>query len=245
MLFRHHSLAASGISPSQVLHDLRTLDAQAAASSPSKDEEPFDPDNQKFLRRIQQRGREAMIAESFARVRRDFDAFLEEKVNLNWEEQRQRIYEHFGLAPRGESEGEGLGASARTTGAFGASKSVRFASGPGQQPTSSTRRSVFGRSGLAKSVIGSTTGTRDAAQIFSPTATSMQSADTRFLREKMGHFASKVQRLNEARLQEKSFPVLHEFSEVEKSTIADVGPVCALTVPGVMLTSISGPSPAF
>lgn len=222
MSCRHYSLTASGISPGQVLHDLRTLDTQAPAPTPPRDDEPFDPDNQKFLRRIQQRGREAMIAESFARVRRDFDAFLEEKVNLNWDEQRQRIYEHFGLASRGEAGGEGLGATARGSGAFGATKSVWFATGPGQQPTSSTRRSVFGRSGLSKSVIGSTIGSGDAAQIFSPTATSMQSADTRFLREKMGYFAAKVQSLNEARSQEKSFPVLHEFAEIEKLTISDV-----------------------
>ncbi|WEW59428.1 nuclear pore complex subunit [Emydomyces testavorans] len=218
----HYALTASGISPGQVLHDLRSLDAQAPAPSPAKDDEPFDPDNQKFLRRIQQRGREAMIAESFARVRRDFDAFLEERVNLNWDEQRQKIYEHFGLAPKGEAGSNAPGATMREGGAFGATKGAKFGTDLGQRPTSSTRRSVFGRSGLSKSVIGSTVRSGDATQTFSPTASSMQSVDARFLREKMGQFGTKVQHLNEARLQEKALPVLHEFAEVEKLTISDV-----------------------
>ncbi|EAS29773.3 nuclear pore protein [Coccidioides immitis RS] len=218
----HYSLTASGISPGQVLHDLRELDKQGPPPNVMRDDEPFDPDNQKFLRRMQQRGRDVMIADSFARVRRDFDAFLEEKVNLNWDEQRHKIFEHFGLAPKSEASGDRLGETTRDSGAFGASKSVRFGADLGQRPASSTRRSVFGRSALSKSVIGSTISGGDVAQIFSPTASSLQAADTRFLREKMGHFATKVQRLNEARSQEKAFPVLHEFAETEKLTISDV-----------------------
>ncbi|EEP77736.1 conserved hypothetical protein [Uncinocarpus reesii 1704] len=220
--YRHYSLTASGISPGQVLHDLREFDTHGPAPTTTKDDEPFDPDNQKFLRRIQQRGREAMIADSFARVRRDFDAFLEEKVNLNWDEQRQKIYEHFGLAPRGDTGGDDLGATRRESGAFGTTKGVRFGGDLGQRPTASTRRSVFGRSALSKSVIGSTTGSGNAMQIFSPGASSAHAADTRFLREKMGHFATKVQRLNETRQQEKAFPILHEFAETEKLSASDV-----------------------
>ena len=39
------------------------------------------------------------------------------------------------------------------------------------------------------------------------------------MREKIGHFGLKVQKLNEMRLQERTFPVLHEFAEAQ--TVAD------------------------
>jgi nuclear pore complex protein Nup93 len=38
----------------------------------------------------------------------------------------------------------------------------------------------------------------------------------------MGHFADKVQRLNAARLDERPFPVLHEFADVEQRAGGDV-----------------------
>ncbi|KAK2760360.1 hypothetical protein FQN54_002430 [Arachnomyces sp. PD_36] len=219
----HYLLAASGISPGRALRDLRTLDSQATSASPLKQADTFDPDNEKFLRGIQQRGRQAMVAESLARVHRDFDAFLEDQVSLNWDEQRQRIYEHFGLAQK-EDGGEGFGASA--SGAFG--RTTKQGKGPAASRggASAGTRSVFGRSGLEKSVIGPPGNGLTNSQLFSSSGSanegSTQPADTRFLREKMGYFAEKVQRLNEARLQEKPCPVLHEFSQIEEHAGGDV-----------------------
>ncbi|PGH13696.1 hypothetical protein AJ80_06201 [Polytolypa hystricis UAMH7299] len=213
------SLAASGISPGQVLHKLKALDTYSPAPSPFKRDDDFDPDNQKFLRKIQQRGREAMIAESLVRVRRDFDSFLEDKVSLNWDEQRQKIFEHFGLAVRDDSNGDKLRQS--KGGAFGRTTLGK------QGVASASRRSVFGRSALEKSVIGSPGLGASTQQLFGDSVSrgdngNLQSADTRLMREKIGHFASKVQRLNEARMQEASFPVLHEFAEAEKLSGGDV-----------------------
>jgi nuclear pore complex protein Nup93 len=221
-------LAASGISPGQALHDLRILDTQTTVSSPLKHADTFDPDNQKFLRRVQQRGRDAMIAESLARVRRDFDAFLEEKVNLNWEEQRQKIYEHFGLnygaaALADTPDPTAKGSFGRATAASGS----RAGFGSSRGYASATRRSVFGRSGLDKSVIGYPGDGAASSQLFTDPVTrsdgaNIQSPDTRLLREKIGYFAVKVQQLNEARLQEKVYPVLHEFADAEKLAGGDV-----------------------
>jgi nuclear pore complex protein Nup93 len=45
--------------------------------------------------------------------------------------------------------------------------------------------------------------------------TAAHSPDLRFQREKMGHYAEKVQQLNLARLQGKCYPILDEFSYVE------------------------------
>ncbi|KAK2748205.1 hypothetical protein FQN55_004481 [Onygenales sp. PD_40] len=221
----HYSLAASGISPGQVLQDLKMLDTQATASSPFKHTDTFDPDNQKFLRQVQQRGREAIVAESLARVRKDFDNFLEEKVNLNWDEQRQKIYEHFGLTPKDDSSRANLDSTAR--GAFG--KSSAFGRPDmARGAESGARRSVFGRSALGKSVIGSPSVNGRGSQAFGDSfirneaGAGIQTTDSHFLREKIKYFAGKVQTLNEARLQERVFPILHEFAEIETLAGGDV-----------------------
>ncbi|EZF28009.1 hypothetical protein H112_00106 [Trichophyton rubrum D6] len=220
------SLTASGISPGKVLQDLHTFNTQTGtpavpaapvpAPSVSFEQESFDPDNQKFLRRVQQRGREAMIAESLARARKDFDTFLEDKVSLNWDEQRQKIYEHFGLVSKDGTGSGSFGFSRRDQG--GKADRDEHA---GFQSTS--RKSVFGRSGLSKSIIGSAS-VGGAGSIFADsttrsTALPQQGGDSRSMREKIGHFGLKVQKLNEMRLQERTFPVLHEFAEAQ--TVAD------------------------
>ncbi|EEH39027.2 hypothetical protein PAAG_01489 [Paracoccidioides lutzii Pb01] len=226
----HYSLAASGISPGQILQDLKMLDTQTTASSPFKQTDAFDPDNQKFLRQAQQRGRDAMIAESLSRVRKDFDIFLEDKVNLNWDEQRQKIYEHFGLTPWdgsacGKADSSSRAAFGRT-GALGRSTPSGLDMSRGGK--SGARRSVFGRSALGKSVIGSPLVSARSPQSFADSimkndgSGGIQSADSRFLREKIRYFAMKVQALNEARLQERVFPILYEFAETERVAGGDI-----------------------
>lgn len=166
-----------------------------------------------------------MVAESLARVHRDFDTFLEDQINLNWDDQRRKIYEHFGLAQREDGAGEGFGASA--SGAFGRTTKQGKGPAPSRGAASTGTRSVFGRSGLEKSVIGPPGNGLSSSQIFAGPAdagdaAAIQTPDTRFLREKMGYFAEKVQRLNQARLQEKPFPVLQEFSQIEEHAGGDV-----------------------
>ncbi|KAJ5096250.1 hypothetical protein NUU61_005606 [Penicillium alfredii] len=222
----HYLLAASGISPGQALRDLKSLDPQASLAPSAKDVDSFDPDNQRFLRNIQQRGRQVMIAESLARAHRDFDAFLEERVDMDWEDQRQKIFQHFGLS---QKDGSGAGDLRSTTrGAFGRSgrQSKQTAGGSAHGPSTASRRSVFGRSGLEKSVIGTPGIGLANRQLFEDPAErnegpSAPSPDLRFLREKMGHYAEKVQQLNTIRLQGQTYPILHEFSDVEQHTGGD------------------------
>lgn len=223
----HYLLAASGVSPGHALRDLKALDPQASISAPSKEQDTFDPDNQKFLRNMQQRGRQVMIAESLSRAHRDFDAFLEDKVDLDWEEQRRKIFQHFGLAQSHDNAGDTMGATVKgSTGRF-----MRQSKQPGsvlsQSPSQGSRRSVFGRSGLEKSVIGTPGTGFSRPQIFEDPAErnegpSVHAPDFRFLREKMGYYADRVQLLNSARLQAQTFPILHEFSAVEQHAGRDV-----------------------
>ncbi|KAL3469117.1 Nup93/Nic96-domain-containing protein [Aspergillus californicus] len=217
----HYLLAASGVSPGHALRDLKALEPQASIALP-KEPDTFDPDNQKYLRHIQQRGRQVMVAESLARAQRDFDSFLDEKVDLDWEEQRHKIFKHFGLSQKEDSMGDSklsFGRSTRQTNQFG---SVSAYGPPG-----GSRRSVFGRSGLDKSVIGTPGAGKASHQLFDDSverteSSGSQALDTRFLREKMGYYADKVQSLNSFRLQARSFPILHEFADVEKHASGDV-----------------------
>ncbi|EEQ29995.1 protein kinase domain-containing protein [Microsporum canis CBS 113480] len=50
----------------------------------------------------------------------------------------------------------------------------------------------------------------------------LQGVDSRPMREKIGHFGLKVQKLNEMRIQERTFPVLREFAEAQKVADTDV-----------------------
>nr|7TBI_G1 Chain G1, Nic96 R2 [Saccharomyces cerevisiae]7TBI_G2 Chain G2, Nic96 R2 [Saccharomyces cerevisiae]7TBJ_G1 Chain G1, NUP93 R2 [Homo sapiens]7TBJ_G2 Chain G2, NUP93 R2 [Homo sapiens]7TBK_G1 Chain G1, NUP93 R2 [Homo sapiens]7TBK_G2 Chain G2, NUP93 R2 [Homo sapiens]7TBL_G1 Chain G1, NUP93 R2 [Homo sapiens]7TBL_G2 Chain G2, NUP93 R2 [Homo sapiens]7TBM_G1 Chain G1, NUP93 R2 [Homo sapiens]7TBM_G2 Chain G2, NUP93 R2 [Homo sapiens] len=49
-----------------------------------------------YLSNLQTKTTLSMIADGLERSARDFDAFLEENVTLEWEAQRKRIYQHFG-----------------------------------------------------------------------------------------------------------------------------------------------------
>ncbi|KAJ5895471.1 Nucleoporin interacting component Nup93/Nic96 [Penicillium taxi] len=218
----HYLLASSGITPGRALRDLQSLDPQAPLAA-AREIDSFDPDNQRFLRNMQQRGRQVMVAESLSRAQRDFDTFLEEKVDMDWEEQRQKIFEHFGLSQKDSTDSGSLRATNR--GAFGRtarqSKQAGATSGP-----AASRRSVFGRSGLDKSVIGTPGSGMTNRQLFEEPAErneglSASSPDLRFQREKMRQYADKVQQLNVARLRGQTYPIFHQFSEVEVRTGGD------------------------
>ena len=177
-----------------------------------------------------------MIAEGINRAHRNFDAYLEEHVDINWEAQRRKIYEHFGLMPknaeqrpeatRNDTNTRQRGSfdplhdnSLRESGSFG--RSTRRGQGTNtDRPRQGTpNRSMFGQSGMQKSVIGTPgVGSGNAtlfADVAAKTSTSLGVQDSRFLREKQGKLAEKVQRLNEARLQEKVYPILQEFAILE------------------------------
>ncbi|KAI5288218.1 hypothetical protein KEM54_005382 [Ascosphaera aggregata] len=201
------SLAASGIPPSVVRSKLAALDSQAPARATSRNNESFEPDTQRFLRQIQQRGKDAIAADSFARVRNEFNSFLEDKIALSWEEQRDKMFEKLGLGSTNSDKP--ANDFSKTKSGFGATSTL----GP--------RSSVFGRSGLKKSVIG--TPATDIMGMHGFGETAVRRADAyplniRALRQKMGRFASVVRTLNGARMQEKSLPLLHEFRDIEQSS---------------------------
>lgn len=195
---------------------------------------------------MQQRGRQVMIEESLSRAQKDFDMFLEDKVDMDWEDQRRKIFKHFGLS---QADDQGAGNFKSTTrGAFGRSgrQSKQAGGAPAHGSAAGSRRSVFGRSALEKSVIGTPGAGLASRQLFEDQADRAEghaapAPNIRFFREKMGNYAPKVQELNIARLQDQAYPVLHQFSEVELLTGGDVSSSIALSLS--LFSNISNHSP--
>ncbi|KAE9977533.1 hypothetical protein BLS_001320 [Venturia inaequalis] len=225
----HYLLAASGVSVVGALRDLNNFSAQAGAAVPSSNGAHPDTDIEGFVSNLQSRTTLDMIQEGLEQSKRDFDTFLEENVQMNWDAQRRRIYEHFGLVKPSGSLGESthttFAATDRDRGAFGRS------SRRGQALGASTAGMSFGPGGMSKSVIGTSTmrgSTRgnsftDLPDKASPGATNSGIED-RYQRDKQEKYAIQVTELNRNRYEEKCYPVLHKFMKVETDTGIDNTP---------------------
>ena len=160
-----------------------------------------------------------MIADGIARSQREFDNYLQEHVDLDWEAQRQKIYEHFGLNPKGS--GRDFGHSADKGGFGRSSRRGKDANGIDRPPMN---RSIFNQSSLHKSVIGTPAVGGGNMSVFGDSVdkdSRIPLQDDRFQREKQQKFAEKVQQLNEARLKGKNYALLEELSSVETALRGD------------------------
>ena len=221
----HYLLAASGINPGNTRRDLDSLAAQASASRSVAQVPEWDPDTHKYVEQIQQQSTLKMISEGLERAQRNFDAYLEENVDINWDLQRKKIYEHFGLTPKnGRALDDGVVSPGGNVG-FGKSTRKGHSTKRTGHGDSTLNRSIFGQSSLQKSVIG-TPGVGPAnATLFADLADkddlTPPSHDEQFLRERQGKFAEKVRALNHARLEESQYPILKEFQGVESQSGGD------------------------
>ncbi|KIW19642.1 hypothetical protein PV08_00216 [Exophiala spinifera] len=216
----HYLLAGSGISPGQAYKDFQSLGPDETLSAPRNVTPSFAEESSAYLRDVRVKGRDVMLRESMDRVYREVGNFIEESLGVDFEEQKMRIMQHFGLAlpdsggDATESRGGGFGRSAKggRTGSVGASKTVR---------------SVFGRSAIDKSIIGtpgSGLGTTSFFKSDGPVSTAFgltKGQSLRDLREKERSFIEKVQQLNHARLQDQSYPILQKFAEAENENPGD------------------------
>ncbi|KAL1894546.1 nuclear pore complex subunit [Sporothrix stenoceras] len=270
----HYVLAASGVDPGAAVRDLGNFGifnasrsaataGGAASIAPGSGGQasvgagfsrgPSEVDVDTYLTNLQTKTTLSMIADGLERSVRDFDSFLEDNVTSEWEAQRKRIYEHFGIKTRddlapGSSAtprygtpdivGGGPGAS---TGGFGRRRSRQQ-----QQPTQpggskagtagGAGGSVFGRSRMQKSVIGSASRIGAHTSEFSDVETANAdgnttsggavsggsgSLDDRYTREKQGRLAETVHRLNDSRIESAPFPILSEMVAVETNIGGD------------------------
>lgn len=220
----HYLLAASGVDPGTAVRDLGSLGFQTSRLDRSVyGASQGEVDVETYLSNLQNKTTLSMIADGLERSVKDFDAFLEDNVTMEWEAQRRRIYEHFGIKSKQSSAG-GPGASPgrESRGGFGKSRRKGvLSSGPDK---STARDSAFGRSGLGRSVIGTPSRIGAHSSEFSDvgvagTGSSNGSGgiDDRHLREKQLKLAEKIHQLNDARQQAQAvaYPILNELAEVE------------------------------
>ncbi|KAF5658141.1 nucleoporin-interacting NIC96 [Fusarium heterosporum] len=213
----HYLLAASGVDPGVAAKDLGLLDVQAGRTErTTHGYAPSELDVETYLSNLQTKTTLSMIADGIDRSVRDFDNFLEDNVTMEWEAQRKRIYQHFGITPR-----EDVSASGRESqSAFGRSRRKS------QAPASKTgRASVLGRSTLQKSVIGTPSRIGAHQTDFSDVDRSESGAldgrvpsDDRVVRERQGRLSEKIRNLNTARLLKRPYPILSELAAVEQKS---------------------------
>jgi nuclear pore complex protein Nup93 len=211
------------------LRDLKELTGQPTAAASIEPRPSIDLDTAKYVASLQSKSTLAVITESLNRSARDFDAFLQRNVTMDWDTQRQRIYEHFGLVPRDAQPADsaaGTSSGSRDQQGFG--RSTRRGRGQGDNSgsgDSSLGGSVFGASNLHKSVIGDPSlGVSDQAALFADTAdkvdgTNVVELDDRSLREKESRFIEMMQELNSSRIEGRYFPVFSKFASVEAQTL--------------------------
>jgi nuclear pore complex protein Nup93 len=214
---RHYLLSASGVKMGSTLRDLNQFSTQAGIGANGTAQNLFDTDVDGYISNLHSQSTLSLIQEGLEQSKRDFDAFLEDNVQIEWDKQRQRIYEHFGLGRQSEDMAASQSTFGGTTrGAFGRSTRKGRSMGPkgasvngastfgasnGGPPVIGNGQSVLnGREGPGSSVLGAQAGPRD-----------------RYERDKQERFMDEVKKLNDARQRETPFSTLHAFSEVEKA----------------------------
>jgi nuclear pore complex protein Nup93 len=215
---RHYLLSASGVKMGSTLRDLNHFSTQAGIGANGTAQNLFDTDVDGYISNLHSQSTLSLIQEGLEQSKRDFDAFLEDNVQIEWDKQRQRIYEHFGLGRQSEDMAASQSTFGNTAarGAFGRSTRKGRSIGPkgasvngastfgasvGGPPVIGNGQSVLnGREGHGASVLGTQAGPRD-----------------RYERDKQEKFMEEVKKLNDARQRETPFPVLHAFSDVERT----------------------------
>ncbi|KAH8732252.1 Nup93/Nic96-domain-containing protein [Phaeosphaeriaceae sp. PMI808] len=213
----HYLLSASGVKIGSTLRDLNQFSTQAGIPANGTSQNFLDTDVDSYISNLHSQSTLSLIQEGLEQSKRDFDAFLEDNVQIEWDKQRQRIYEHFGLGRQSEDMAASQATFGNTTrGAFGRSTRKGRSMGPkgasvngastfrastGGPPVIGNGQSVLnGREGPGSSMSGAQAGPRD-----------------RYERDKQEKFMDEVKKLNDARQRELPFSVLHAFSGVEKA----------------------------
>ncbi|OAG39976.1 hypothetical protein AYO21_05849 [Fonsecaea monophora] len=214
----HYLLAGSGVAPGQAYKDFQALGPDESAPVSRMATQAFADESSAYLRDLRVKGREAMLKESMERVYREVDSFIEESLGIDFEEQKARIMEHLGLASPEDNAGAG-GGFGKTSGR----------SKEGASETSRATRSVFGRTAMEKSIIGTPGSGAGTTSFFKsegaapvPAGPPRSSSQVqRELRAKEKSFISKVEDLNQARVREESYALLQNFAETEEQNKAD------------------------
>lgn len=208
----HYLLAAAGVDPGAAAKDLGLLDVHGGRTERAAHGgyAPTDIDVETYLSNLQTKTTLSMIQDGLERSVRDFDNFLEDNVAMEWDAQRKRVYQHFGIKPREQ------GAAGRESqAAFGRSR--RKSQAPGA--SRGARSSMLGNSTLHKSVIGAPSRIGTHQSEFTDVDRSAENqkkgiTEDRITRERQAKLSDKVRNLNLSRLENSPYPILAELRDV-------------------------------
>lgn len=222
----HYLLAVSGINPGTTRRDVDSLAVEPPTSGNLHPSPKWDPDTHKYVEQLQQQSTLRMVSEGLERAQKNFDAYLEENIDVNWELQRKRIYDHFGLMHMHGEASDDQASSPGMTGSFRKSTRRGRRNNANRPGRSTLNRSIFGQSSVQESVIGTPGAGSGNATLFADLAEKIAPApaaqDDRFMREKQRKFAEKVQMINRARLDGSPYRVLQELKGVESQPGGEV-----------------------
>ncbi|PHH73081.1 hypothetical protein CDD80_4065 [Ophiocordyceps camponoti-rufipedis] len=215
----HYLLAGSGVDPSAAAKDLGMLDVQGARADRTNGYAPTELDVETYLSNLQTKTTLSMISDDLERSLRDFDNFLDDHVAMEWEAQRKRIYQHFGIKPRDDSA-----AAARDSQAASFGRSSRRSKSH-QAGASRAGGSVLGSSLAQRSVIGPPSRIGAHPTDFSDVVGGGEGLrtrganDFRLLRDRQAKLADKVRALNAARLGKRPYAIFAELCEVADKSV--------------------------
>lgn len=215
----HYLLSASGVNTGKALRDLEDLAGSTNNNAQAQlDSSDLLLDNgvKDTLAKKYQNDFQNMVDAHVQKSKDDFYKMIDEKLHgVDWDSHRQRIYEHFGLRkPQNLGESTADGAYDSVSASFGRS------SRRGRHGASTLDKS-YGLPGMARSVIGTPGPMAARRSVFGDIAEKQPAdgvrtaSDDRVLRMKQEHYSDRVKDLNVARLQEKVYPMLKRFAEVE------------------------------
>ncbi|KAI9652044.1 MAG: hypothetical protein M1831_007236 [Alyxoria varia] len=209
-------LAASGVPQGATRRDLQAFETQprptVRAPAPA-----FDPDNDAFVAKLDQKTTLEMMEESSRQSAQDFNRFIEDMGYARRTDQIRRAYDYLGI-PKPDDLGEanddeaglgnGQGAFGRTNRSLG--------------PNGSFQRSSMRATGISKSVLGGTIGRGSVRQQSftdvaeqAPSGGIQSALENSFTRGKQDRYAACVRELNIARLRELVCPIVERFTLVE------------------------------
>ena len=220
-------LAASGVPQGATRKDLLAFESDingnAAAIPPEQD-----PRIENYVASIHAKTTREIMEEANEQWKRDFDNFLEDNLQIDWDYQRRRAYEFLGLAKPNEEENSGTQANSSARGAFG--QSSRRNRGLDATGKGSLRGSLRA-SGMSKSVLGGSIARgstrhnlfKDVDEKAGENGVS-PAADNPFKRTKQERYMAKVRELNHARIEDIVYPVVEQFARVELEGGSDTPP---------------------
>lgn len=163
------------------------------------------------------------IEDGMRRTARDFDAFVAANVTMEWDLQKQKIFEHFGLVPKtGDGAAEttpGGGMSTFGSSSFGRNARTSHIGTPGGLKSGS----IWSKS-LGSSILGKTRGPASAQQagLFADVDPSKHMQISRPVQLRQQSYAMAVRELNEARVAKNNYPIIQKFADITRKSGSDV-----------------------